>query len=505
MPRRSITDEEIGLIKAMLGRRMRNRDIQFYFNRQDRPVNSGRITDIRDGSYGPEVDQASEDALDAFLTTFQPAEIGVVIEGTPAGPRSIAERARARFAQRDDGHWYLADGETSEQECKAGFDPARLTPIIKAVAALANNRGGFIFIGVRNDGCRVTGLPDDSFANLDIAALSDVVKTYLMPTPDFSKHELDIAGHRVGVVHVEKQTLPPVIVKRDGDGLQESAILFRYPGQSGRIKPDDLLGLLQERDRATEERLLAVAGRVSNIGTDKALIVDTKEGTMDAGKTQITIDRALADQLEFIREGEFEEREGAPTLRLISDVQAVDATGQVRERIADRALTPDLVLRAFLNREEVGSPLEYALYSAHSQRQWLPIFYFVSASGKSAGEVATELGNTHASYPTSRNVAVERLTGRTTAYRNTPGRPAALVENFLNGEVPALGTERQDGPIALAVQGLPDGFAETEPLFGLLLAIYERAQGDDQRSRNRRSAIYRAACRLDELTFRTAD
>ena len=82
MPRRSITDEEIGLIKAMLRRGMRNRDIQFYFNRQDRPVNSGRITGIRSGDYGPEVPEATDAELDAFLATFAPAEVGVVIGRT---------------------------------------------------------------------------------------------------------------------------------------------------------------------------------------------------------------------------------------------------------------------------------------------------------------------------------------------------------------------------------------------------------------------------------------
>jgi hypothetical protein len=56
MRSRSITDREISLIKAMLARGMRNRDIQFYFNRQDRPVNSGRITGIKDGSdLSPEI------------------------------------------------------------------------------------------------------------------------------------------------------------------------------------------------------------------------------------------------------------------------------------------------------------------------------------------------------------------------------------------------------------------------------------------------------------------
>jgi len=51
MAKRSITDQEISLIKAMLTRGMKNKDIQFFFNRPERPVNSGRISTIGSGSY----------------------------------------------------------------------------------------------------------------------------------------------------------------------------------------------------------------------------------------------------------------------------------------------------------------------------------------------------------------------------------------------------------------------------------------------------------------------
>lgn len=46
MAKRNINDDEIALIKAMIQRGMKNKDIQFFFNRPDRAVNSGRITDI---------------------------------------------------------------------------------------------------------------------------------------------------------------------------------------------------------------------------------------------------------------------------------------------------------------------------------------------------------------------------------------------------------------------------------------------------------------------------
>lgn len=68
--KRSITDEEIALIKAMLAQGMKNSAIQFHFNRPDRPVNSGRITTIRDGTYSnsASIEAATEAELNCFLT-----------------------------------------------------------------------------------------------------------------------------------------------------------------------------------------------------------------------------------------------------------------------------------------------------------------------------------------------------------------------------------------------------------------------------------------------------
>ena len=137
-----------------------------------------------------------------------------------------------------------------------------------------------------------------------------------------------MGGLAVGIIHVEKHPNPPVIVCRDADGLEDGSILFRYPGQSGRIKFGDLLAMLRERDRAATQTLLASASRLSEIGVDRALIVDTEKGELDAGAKRIVIDRALAGQLDFIREGEFEERAGAPANSLILISEKPPSTGR---------------------------------------------------------------------------------------------------------------------------------------------------------------------------------
>lgn len=494
MPARSIKDEEIGLIKAMLGRGMRNRDIQFYFNRQDRPVNSGRITGINTGNYGPEVPMATAAELDTFLNGFAPAEIGVVVDTGKPHEQTLADSARSRFVELD-GNWYLANGETADQECKAQFDPRRMEPIVRAIAALANNQGGFVFIGVQDADCRVTGMPDASFQDTDIARITDKVKSLLTPTPTFSKGVIEIKGHKVGFIHVEKYPTPPVIVCRDANGLEDGTILFRYAGQSGKIKFGDLLAMLRERDRSATQTLLERATRLSEIGSDRALIVDVEKGELDAGSKRIVIDRALADQLEFIREGEFEERAGAPVLRLIGDVHTVDREGQVVERVEGRALDADAVLFAYLGHEAVRDPLQYICLSAKVQRQWLPIFYFLHLSGGDNDLAIAALEGTNAVYRKSKQSALERLRGQRSAFERPKGAIVDVVDNLLADHLGELREKFNESQIVRGIRGLPDGFEPKQLLFGILRDIFRDSEGNS----NVRSGVFVAAARLDEL------
>jgi len=497
---RSISDVEIGLIKSLLERGERNVDIQFYFNRQDRPVNTGRISQIRVGTYGPEAPPATEEELDQFLKDFSAKQVGATSgeANTFSLPPTIAARALAQFEEKKDGNWYLREGETTHHECKQSFDPKKMNSIVRAIAAFANNRGGVIYLGVEDAQGRVVGLPDDTFENTDIAQISQKVKNFLTPTPVFIKTGIRVGGLRVGVIRVEKFEEPPIIVSGDGEGLESGSILFRSPGQTAKITAGDLLKLLQERDRATQARLLKSAHRIADIGLNNSLVIDTGTGMLEAEDTRVTIDSKLVDQLKFIREGEFEEIEGAPTLRLVGDVLAVDTEGVVQERIEARALTADSVLRAFLNREEVRTPLEYVRESALVQRQWLPIFYFASLSEEPMERVLEALRTTDAVYSICKAKALERLTSERSAFVAVGRQASPALEEVMAGQFNALKGNFSDGVVARALVGLPDEFRNFDPVFSLLGRIFEDADGDSALKGN----VFRAAARLDELAYR---
>lgn len=183
---RSVTDDEIGLIRAMLARDMKNRDIQFYFNRQDRPVNSGRITGIRQGSYGAGVPAASDQTLDAFLANFKPGPVQS-LSGVTA-PLADDARVAALFSIKNGNDWRLMSGETDEIECKREVDIKKLAPVVRAIAGMANNKGGMILLGVEDKSGKVVGLANDDFARLDLVKLTLAVKAHLQPTPRLRTH-----------------------------------------------------------------------------------------------------------------------------------------------------------------------------------------------------------------------------------------------------------------------------------------------------------------------------
>ena len=53
------------------------------------------------------------------------------------------------------------------------------------------------------------------------------------------------------------------------------------------------------------------------LGPHNAMIADFTEGTLVDGTRSFSIGKELIDQIKFIREGEFAEKEGAPALRLV--------------------------------------------------------------------------------------------------------------------------------------------------------------------------------------------
>jgi hypothetical protein len=497
---RTMTDEEIALAKAMLKRGLKNDTIHFYFNRSDRLISSGRIAQIKGGKYGAAIEEATPAALDAFLLEWEARQR----TAPTASPSSPVDRVTLlpMFGEVA-GSWTMIVGETDRVECKRSF---RLTPehrfadIIKSIAGLANNRGGYIFVGVADRVFTVDGVPDETFANTDPADINRSLAGALDPVPHITKAVVEIGGRAIGVLYVEKHDYAPVVaLKNIASDVREGTIYYRYVGETRAIKPGELRQIIAMREqRAVAEfsqRMMRVAS-----GSEATLNLDTGEVKGKSGG--FVIDRDLLPSIQFLREGDFSEVKGAPALRLIGDVEPVDAAERERARIIRDNVTPDAVIRNFLRGEGVNDPMQYIHAQAHCQRRWLPVWYYVEQAGTPIDDIVEDLRAQVASHPSSRDAVVQRLRRTETAHKVHVGKPARLCEGFARGEInePAGGAD--DLAFANAVMGLPSTAVEVERFKPILLACLDRAETAGNGTH--RSAIYRAACRLDELLHGSA-
>ncbi|MGE5478271.1 MAG: helix-turn-helix domain-containing protein [Bacteroidales bacterium] len=516
MGKRSITDEEIALIKAMLVRKMKNKDIQFFFNRPDRSVNSGRITGIAAGAYSnsAEIPAASDATLDAFIQNFQTSGISASISvpassapvTKPTSPIAI-ENVLALFAQGADGIWRLTVGESDQHECKTNFGFKFPGAWLKAIAALANNRGGYVFFGVRDkdseqkDGVdmsyAVTGLTTDEFAKADLEDISKRLKSAFDPTPRIQVTSIGIGGKKIGVIYVDQHGSRPVIaLKNEGDQIKEGDIFFRYPGQSSRIKYGDLRALLDERDAQARLDIIPLVEKLLSIGPKRAMIADLDAGVLSDGKRPILIDEGLIERIKFIREGSFSEAEGAPALRLVGDVHAVDATTVLKKGFA----TKEDLIRDFVKQEAPYDPCEYIRCAVEgTQSDWLPIHFFARKASLDALGLASFIEATAASRA-RKNVFSKRARGEKTAYKKCGGTPLLVQHKIERGTIPAIKSAKDAANIGLAICGLlAKPFDAPAPLLSILEKGMEMAADDAQGSKM--SILRRAICRVDELYF----
>lgn len=511
---RSISDEEIALIKAMLARGMPNNKIQLFFNRPDRLVNSGRITGIKDGSYSDsgQIPAASSAEVDAFLEKFSPTSVSATVEipaassghyDSPIDPSLLS----SLFEQRANGLWYFKAGESDRHECKEAFGFRHSDRWLRAAGALANNNGGYIFFGVKDksddptDSFRLVGLNTDEFANADPSEFTKRLKSVFDPTPKVETTRIKIGGLDVGVMFVHQHESRPVIVaKGDGQQIREGDILYRYPGQSSRIKYSDLRTLLDERDRQAREQILPMVQKLLERGPRNAMVADLKEGTLGNSERSILIGEDLLERIKFIREGEFDEKEGAETLRLIGDLQAVARDTVVARR---GVITPSDVISDFMNQRLQAEPLEYIRVSVQlGNGAWLPIHYFAKSAGLSQKELASFIRELSAT-PGYKRTFGDRASMVSSAYAKAGGKSLEFLEKLQQGKLPQPNDLTDAANIGRAFAGL-DGKPplDLETQLGLLGRCRGMIEGSAKQSWM--STVRRGLARLDELYFAQA-
>ncbi|WP_176936985.1 AlbA family DNA-binding domain-containing protein [Bradyrhizobium brasilense] len=482
-----MSDAEVGLIRAMLAKGMKNDQVHFYFNRVDRLISSGRITQIKDSTYAKDVPAATDDEVASFLARWD-AEHAAIYPKGPQSPTDI-EVIEALFEKRK-STWHVRGGETDVVECKLNY--AVSAKILRAIAGLANNKGGHILFGIRDGAQVVDGMSDDKFETLDPALLNSHLVSFLDPVPRVARVPHKIGGKKIGVLHVEKHERAPIIVlKGMGNDLREGAIYFRYVGETRQIKPGELRAIIEAREaRAVAE----FSRRMNRVASGAEATIDLDTGEVSGRTGNFVIDKDLLSSIQFVREGDFTQIKGAPALRLVGDVQPVSAADRDTIHVIRDNITPHAVVENFLLGNKVDKPLAYVHAQTFYPRKWMPIWHYVHQLSMSVDDLVEDLRRLTGCMPSIRDAVVQRLRGTQSAYKLYTGKPKKMLADFRAGKPIIPKDDAELSAFAFALHGLPNDFekiADVRPL--VLNCLQQDTEG------KHRSQIYRAACRVDEI------
>lgn len=219
----------------------------------------------------------------------------------------------------------LTRRESYDLEFKQSFHYGdSLVEYSRSLVGMANNRGGRIIFGIRDTPREPVGLTNEKFDGLDPAKLNAVLLEYFSADISYSIKGFEWNGKQFGELQVlEAQTKPVICRKSNSKILREGAVYYRYRGETKEIRYSELAIILDE-ERAKEKRLwMRHIEKIGSVGPSHIHILDTVNGELSVGSGSILIDSSVIDQIKFIREGRFVEKDGAPTLKLIGEVSGV--------------------------------------------------------------------------------------------------------------------------------------------------------------------------------------
>lgn len=226
-----------------------------------------------------------------------------------------------------DSRGYLKKRESFNLEYKQNFQLGdNLLKYIKTLVGMANNKGGQIIFGVQNSPHIPLGMSNHKLSDTDPKDIDARIREYFSPTIKWNMAFQEFQGKSFGMLSVEEAIVKPVVCKKNkAEVLREGAIYYRYRGETKEIEYPEL-SLLLEKERE-KERLLWIKHieKISIVGPRNVQILDKYTGEITFGDKKVLLDKSLIDQLTFIREGHFTEKEGegSPTLKLIGTIDGL--------------------------------------------------------------------------------------------------------------------------------------------------------------------------------------
>lgn len=292
---------------------------------------------------------------------------------------------------REDGTLYHRESQTLE--FKESFNFAGLAEYFRDFAAFANNKGGYLIFGIKDKPRReLLGLnanAKDQLEKLDPEKISGFLLEDFSGNIDWSFDIVTIDELDYGVFYIKESSLKPIICKKDeGSIIKNGEIYYRYGGRTQKIQYPELEAIINHRIERQNNQWMDLVSKIGKSGPQNAAVLDLERGIIEKNNSQVlVIDESLVESINWIKEGCFDEKEGARTLKLVGQVQPIDTVEVVKrekinrlkeyplsakelaDAIKEKSNIPQNDIWRIIRENEIKSNPDYSIYNFRNKKQ----------------------------------------------------------------------------------------------------------------------------------------
>ncbi|OPG15389.1 ATP-binding protein [Ferroacidibacillus organovorans] len=242
----------------------------------------------------------------------------------------------------------LKSRESNTVEFKESFNAGSTAKYAKTMAAFANNRGGYIMFGVKDNPREVIGLKNNNLEDLNQEKYTDTINSLFSPSIEWEcgtfpisiekpitgadgGAETKVTEKRIGWIYTEEAERKPVIAQKtdNGEKIVSGDVFYRYRARSEKIKFAEMSRIIEERTAKEREHLLKLFEVIRKSGTANLGIINYGNGKFTTPyDVDVAFDRKLVTQVlkkaKFIKEGSFNETEGIPVIKVTGSIDLAE-------------------------------------------------------------------------------------------------------------------------------------------------------------------------------------
>ena len=241
----------------------------------------------------------------------------------------------------------LKSRESNTVEFKESFNKNSTAKYAKTMAAYANNRGGYIIFGVKDNPRQIVGLKNNNFENLSQEQFTDAVNSLFAPAIDWEcgtfiirqeksiieddETTIQMIEKKIGWLYSMETETKPIIAQRadGGEKITSGDVFYRYRARTEKIKFAEMSRIIEERSAKERTGLLKLLEIIRKSETANLGIVNYSNGKITTPYgVDVAFDRKLVTQVlkkaKFIKEGSFDETIGIPVIKVTGNIDLAE-------------------------------------------------------------------------------------------------------------------------------------------------------------------------------------